>query len=63
MLGGLIMATATLEERYAVNLHGLLSCFDQIIIAGIFPAVVAKRTARYFFFNASMHWLRLYPLS
>lgn len=31
------MATATLEERYAVNLHGVLSCYDRIIIVGTLP--------------------------
>ncbi len=25
------MGTSTLEERYAANLHGVLSCFDRII--------------------------------
>lgn len=31
------MATATLEERYLANLHGVLSCFDRIIITGTLP--------------------------
>ena len=31
------MGTATLEERYAANLHGVLSCFDRIIIIGTLP--------------------------
>jgi hypothetical protein len=31
------MGTATLEERYAPNLHGVLSCFDRIIIMGTLP--------------------------
>ena len=31
------MSTATLEERYAANLHGVLSCFDRIIIVGTLP--------------------------
>lgn len=31
------MATTTLEERYAANLHGVLSCFDRIIITGTLP--------------------------
>jgi len=31
------MSTATLEERYAANLHGALSCFDRIIITGTLP--------------------------
>jgi hypothetical protein len=37
MAGSLIMATATLEERYAANLHGVLSCFDRMIIVGTLP--------------------------
>ena len=37
MTGSLIMATATLEERYAANLHGVLSCFDRMIIVGTLP--------------------------
>jgi hypothetical protein len=28
---------ADLIERYAVNLHGVLSCFDRILIAGTLP--------------------------
>ena len=31
------MTTATLEERYAAKLHGVLSCFDRIIIIGTLP--------------------------
>lgn len=31
------MGTAILEERYAANLHGVLSCFDRIIIVGTLP--------------------------
>lgn len=31
------MATATLEERYAANLHGVLLCFDRIMITGTLP--------------------------
>jgi hypothetical protein len=37
MMGRLAMGTATLEERYAANLHGVLSCFDRIIIIGTLP--------------------------
>lgn len=29
--------TATLTERYAANLHGVLSCYDRIIITGTLP--------------------------
>jgi len=31
------MAAAALTERYAANLHGVLSCFDRIIITGTLP--------------------------
>lgn len=31
------MTTAALVERYAANLHGVLSCFDRIIITGTLP--------------------------
>jgi len=31
------MGTATLEERYAANLHGVLSCFDRLIVVGTLP--------------------------
>jgi hypothetical protein len=29
--------TTALTERYAANLHGVLSCFDRIIITGTLP--------------------------
>ena len=31
------MAATALTERYAANLHGVLSCFDRIIITGTLP--------------------------
>jgi len=31
------MAAAALTERYATNLHGVLSCFDRMIITGTLP--------------------------
>ena len=31
------MAAGTLTERYAANLHGVLSCFDRLIITGTLP--------------------------
>jgi hypothetical protein len=31
------MAARALTERYAANLHGVLSCFDRIIITGTLP--------------------------
>jgi hypothetical protein len=36
-MGRAIMAAGALTERYAANLHGVLSCFDRIIIAGTLP--------------------------
>ena len=34
MVGETIMTGSGLVERYASNLHGVLSCFDRIIIVG-----------------------------
>ena len=31
------MAATALTERYATNLHGVLSCYDRIIITGTLP--------------------------
>ena len=31
------MAAAALTERYAANLHGVLSCYDRIIVTGTLP--------------------------
>ena len=31
------MSAMALAERYATNLHGVLSCFDRIIITGTLP--------------------------
>ena len=31
------MSTSGLVERYAANIHGVLSCFDRIIIVGTLP--------------------------
>ena len=31
------MGTTTLEDRYEANLHGVLSCFDRMIIVGTLP--------------------------
>ena len=33
------MAATTLTDRYAANLHGVLSCFDRIIITAAPPRV------------------------
>ena len=30
-------ATTLLTERYAANLHGVLSCYDRIIVTGTLP--------------------------
>ena len=32
-------ATTLLTERYAANLHGVLSCYDRIIVTGTLPGV------------------------
>ena len=31
------MAATALTERYAANLHGVLSCYDRIIVTGTLP--------------------------
>lgn len=31
------MAAAALTDRYAANLHGVLSCYDRIIVTGTLP--------------------------
>ena len=31
------MAATTLTERYSANLHGVLSCYDRIIVTGTLP--------------------------
>ena len=31
------MAAMTRTERYAANLHGVLSCYDRIIVTGTLP--------------------------
>ncbi len=31
------MAALALTERYAANLHGVLSCYDRIIVTGTLP--------------------------
>ena len=33
------MAAIALTERYAANLHGVLSCYDRIIVTGTLPGV------------------------
>ncbi len=38
-----IMLAMALAERYATNMHGVLSCFDRIIITGIRCRVRATR--------------------
>ena len=37
------MATATLEERYAANLHGVLSCFDRMIIVELLAKLFLEK--------------------
>jgi hypothetical protein len=31
------MAATALAERYVANLHGVLSCYDRIIVTGTLP--------------------------
>jgi hypothetical protein len=31
------MAATALTERYAANLHGILSCYDRLIVTGTLP--------------------------
>jgi len=31
------MAATALTERYAPNLHGVLSCYDRVIVTGTLP--------------------------
>ena len=31
------MAATALTERYAANLHGVLSCYDRVIVTGTLP--------------------------
>ncbi len=31
------MTTTALSERYAANLHGVLSCYDRITVTGTLP--------------------------
>lgn len=33
------MAAGALTERYAANLHGVLSCYNRIIVTGTLPGV------------------------
>ena len=42
------MAAAALTERYAANLHGVLSCFDRIIITGTLPGACYAQGIRIF---------------
>ena len=52
------MTAKDLEERYAGNLHGVLSCFDRIIIVGTMPGAYYARGMTSFFVPAE-HWLFL----
>jgi hypothetical protein len=36
------MAATTLTERYAPNLHGVLSCYDRLIVTGTLPGRVTR---------------------
>jgi hypothetical protein len=41
------MAATALTDRYAANLHGVLSCYDRIIITGTLPARVKVLVASF----------------
>ena len=36
------MAATALTERYAANLHGVLSCYDRIIVTGTLPSARSR---------------------
>ena len=44
------MAATALTDRYAANLHGVLSCYDRIIVTGTLPgACYATGMTRFLF--------------
>jgi hypothetical protein len=52
-----LTARAALAERYAANLHGVLSCFDRIIITGTLPgACYAEGMTSYLY----VHGIRIF---
>jgi len=51
------MATALLSERYAADLHGVLNCFDRLIITGsLHPLCYAKGMTSYLY----AHTIRIF---
>ncbi len=48
------MTAKDLEERYAGNLHGVLSCFDRIIIVGTMPGACYARGMTSFLYQQSI---------
>lgn len=51
------MAAAALTERYAANLHGVLSCFDRLIVTGTLPgACYAEGMTRFLY----AHGIRIF---
>ena len=46
-----IMSATDLIERYSENLHGVLSCFDRIIIVGTLPECVLRAGHDEFFIS------------
>jgi hypothetical protein len=50
----IMSATAGLVERYAANLHGVLSCFDRIIIVGTLPGACYAQGMTSFLYQQSI---------
>ena len=48
------MSAKDLEERYAGNLHGVLSCFDRIIIVGTMPGACYAQGMTSFLYQQSI---------
>ena len=48
------MSAKDLVERYAANLHGMLSCFDRIIIVGTLPGACYAQGMTSFLYQQSI---------
>lgn len=48
------MAAAALTDRYAANLHGVLSCYDRIIVTGTLPGVCYAGGMKSFLYSRSI---------
>ena len=55
----IMSATSGLVEQYAANQHGVLSCFDRIIIVGTLPGACYAQGMTSFFYQQS---IRFFPL-